>query len=162
MISRHSLAARTLLSLGLACCASACAGESSGPRTDLPEGWETAGVIEDFHQTACNGSPYDGTPEAMTASASDHSIHVLYEPAHFRCAQTVQGFVKKGAGTVDVLVQPTDMNPTSVAKCDCLYGVDMNIAVESGQYSVTIYRRWDHKSGADDPLKIGSTAVAIP
>lgn len=135
---------------------------ASAPAPDLPQGWEAARLIQSLHQTACEGSPYDGTPEAMTASASGRSIHVNYEPAHFRCAQSVQGFVKTGTGTADVLVQPVEMNPTSIAKCDCLYGVEMDIPAKSGDYVVSLYRRWDHKSGADVPLKIGSEAVTIP
>jgi uncharacterized protein involved in high-affinity Fe2+ transport len=162
MTSRLNLVMSTLLLSGAVLCACACAGENAGPRADLPQGWEQATLIEDFHQSACNGSPYDGTPEAMTASANENSVHIAYEPAHFRCAQTVQGFVKKGAGTVDVLVQPVDMNPASVAKCDCLYGLDMNVPADSGGYSITVYRRWDHKSGADSPLQIRSETLVIP
>lgn len=118
-------------------------------------------MIDGLQQTACNGSPYDGTPEAMTASANGRSIHVTYDPAHFRCAQSVQAFLKLGAGAADVLVQPVDMNPAAVARCDCLYGVEMDFPVAGGVYSVTLYRRWDHRSGADTPLQIGSASVTI-
>lgn len=139
----------------------ACGDEGAPPSRDLPADWAGANLIDGVRQTACQGSPYDGTPEAMTAAASGRSIHVAYTPAHFRCAQSVQGFVKLGAGTADVLVQPIDMNPATVAKCDCLYGVEMDIPVTSGAYSVTVYRRWDHQSGGDTPLKIGSASVTI-
>lgn len=98
----------------------------------------------------------------MTATASGRSLRISYDPAHFRCAQAVQGFVKTGPGTADVLVQPADMNPATVAKCDCLYGIDMTIPSESGEYTVTVYRRWDHQSGADGVLEIGSQAVTVP
>ena len=141
---------------------SACGNDESRSGPDLPRGWETARVIADVHQTACGGSPYDGTQEAMTASADGRAVHVVYEPAHFRCAQTVQGFAKIAATSIDVLVQPVDMNPATIAKCDCLYGVDMSVPAQSGTYSVTVYRRWDHKSGADEPLKIGIEAVTVP
>ncbi len=53
------------------------------------------------------------------------------------------------------------MKPTSVAKCDCLYGVEMDLPAPKGDYTVSVYRRWDHKSGADDPLKIGSEVVTV-
>ncbi|HVU02233.1 MAG TPA: hypothetical protein VHE30_10795 [Polyangiaceae bacterium] len=162
MDERLGLEARGFLFLGALFCTAACGSETAGPAPDLPRGWETASAIQDLHQTACNGLPYDGTPEAMTASTSERSIHVLYEPAHFRCAQALQGFVKSGKGSVDVLVQPIDMNPASVAKCDCLYGVDMKIPADSGEYAVSVYRRWDHKSGADGPLQIGSESVTVP
>jgi hypothetical protein len=153
---------RLMLFLSTPFCTAACGEETAGPSADLPQGWETARLIEDLHQTACQGSPYDGTPEAMTASPSGRSIHITYEPAHFRCAQTVQGFLKLGTGNVDVLVQPIDMNPATVAKCDCFYGIQMNVQVESGRHSVAVYRRWDHKSGADSPLEIGSESVTVP
>jgi hypothetical protein len=162
MKAQPHLAAITLVSLSVALATTACGGDESKPLADLPQGWETAQPIADLQQTECEGSPYDGTAEAMTASTDGRAIHIAYEPAHFRCAQSVQGFAKTAAGSVEVLVQPIDMNPASVAHCDCLYGVHMNLPVSKGTYAVEVYRRWDHKSGADDPLKIGSQTVMIP
>lgn len=157
-----NIAVSIALSVVLGVATNACGSEVSKPAADLPGDWQSARAVENLHQTACEGSPYDGTKEAMTASASDRSIEVIYEPAHFRCAQSVQGFMKTSAASVDVLVQPVDMNPASVAKCDCMYGIHMNVPVQSGNYSVSVYRRWDHLSGADDALKIGSATVTIP
>ena len=158
--SRLPMTVLVLASAGF--CAAACGNDTAGAAPDLPQGWEAARLLAGLRQTACEGSPYDGTPEAMTASVNGRSIHVVYEPAHFRCSQSVQAFAKVGMGTADVLVQPADMNPTSIAKCDCMYGVDVDIPVESGKYSVQLYRRWDHKSGSDGPVRIGSASVAVP
>lgn len=140
----------------------ACGGDTQKPAADLPQGWDTAKLIEDLQQTECTGSPYDGTPEAMTASPNGKAIHIAYEPAHFRCAQSVQGFARTASGKIDILVQPIDMNPATVAKCDCMYGVHVDLPVKSGTYAVGVYRRWDHKSGADTPLMIGAQTVTIP
>lgn len=149
---------RTVAAMSITC-ACACSGDDDSPTADLPAGWEGATRIEDFMQSECNGSPYDGPQETAVFSSTDGGIRAVYEPAHFRCAQPVAGFIKVGTNSADVLVQPVDMDPESIAKCDCLYSVELVFSVEPGRYQVTLYRRWDHRSGADDPLEIASETV---
>lgn len=48
-------------------------------------------------------------------------------PHTFRYAQPVTGYVRVSGNAVDVLVQPADMNPSSVSKCDCLYDISLHI-----------------------------------
>jgi hypothetical protein len=137
----------------------ACSDESA-KSADLPVGWD-AQRIETFTQSLCTGSPYDGVPEVVNVTAAPGALHISYGSAHFRCSQSVEGFVKLGVGTADVLVQPVDMNPSSVAKCDCLYDLSMEVNVPRGTYEVTVYRRWDHKSGHDEPLEVGAQSVEV-
>ena len=95
---------------------------------DLPAGWEDAESVDDFSQNRCKDDAYDtGAPEAMSATVGDPGIRVTGDPVHFRCDQEVEGFYKADTETVDVLVQPADMNPRSVAKCDCSYRVEAGI-----------------------------------
>ncbi len=118
--------------------------------------------IPGLQQSSCEGSPYDGAEEALSVTGASGSLHVVYAPAHFRCSQAVAGFVLTSGGDSEILVQPIDMNPQTVAKCDCLYTIDMDIEAPEGEHLVSLFRRWDHKSGADDPLQIGSQSVTVP
>jgi len=129
---------------------------------DLPEGWETADRVASFEQSACGESPIGGPSESLEIATSRSAVEVSYRHAHFRCSQTVEAFARLSTGVMDTLVQPVDMNPASVARCDCLYEITMSIAAPVGQYELTLYRRWDHKSGADEPRRVASRTVVLP
>jgi hypothetical protein len=134
-------------------------------KADLPAGWESAKLAESFSQARCSGSAEDPSapPEAVDVTAAAGSINVAYHNAHFRCEQLVQGFVRVESGGVDVLVQPTDMNPSSVAACDCLYEIKLFESVAAGPTTVTVYRRWDHAGGnPNDPVTVGTANVTVP
>ncbi len=131
---------------------------------DLPPGWEDAQRMVTFAQSACTGSPSmpGGATESIAVTTGQGSVGVAYHDAHFRCDQTVEGFVKVGGGHLDYLVQPTDMNPSSVARCDCLYEITMTSFVASGPETVTVYRRGDHRSGDASAAQVGSASVIVP
>lgn len=124
---------------------------------DLPEGWEDAQPIEDFTQRACEGDPYGGVEPVVTAQKADGGVNVVYDQAHFRCAQDVEGFYLASDGALSVLVQPIDMNPRAVAGCDCLYTLEMGLPVEGD--AVTVWRRWDNVNDPNDPVEIGTATV---
>lgn len=128
---------------------------------DLPEGWEDAEPIPDFYQRQCSGGdPYGETNERIEAESTADAIGLDYLEAHFRCAQTVEGFYKTDGDTVEVLVQPEDMNPRMVAACDCLYDISMTLPV-APPMTVTLFRRWDNINDPNDPVEIGTVeAVA--
>lgn len=144
--ARHAARLAALAALPLAAC---------GP--DLPEGWEDAEPIDDFVQRACEGDPYAGTPATVTAQAADGAVDVVYDKAHFRCAQDVEGFYRADGAAVSVLVQPVDMDPEMVAKCDCLYTIEMGIPVAAE--TVTVFRRWDNINDPNDPVEEGTATV---
>lgn len=131
---------------------------------DLPEGWEDAEAIEGLTQSECKASAYDMTvKEALVATPERGAIHLEYLAAHFRCAQEVEGFVRIAGGRVDVLVQPADMDPGSVAACDCRYDIGMAIkGLSKGAVAVDLYRRWDNLNEPNAPVKVGSAEVQIP
>jgi hypothetical protein len=136
----------------------ACSGES--PRADLPAGWESAAPILTFRQAECAGSALDPSKqESVEVSADPRTITVQYHNAHFRCGQALEGFVRSSVGQRDILVQPSDMNPSKIAGCDCLYELTMTLGVDAGNYLVSVSRRWDHKSGSDGVTFIGSALV---
>jgi hypothetical protein len=64
---------------------------------------------------------------------------------------------------VDFLVEPTDMNPSKVTRCDCLYEITMTADASAGPTTITVYRRWDHVGGNPiDPVEVGTASVAVP
>lgn len=126
---------------------------------DLPEGWVDAQKIEDLTQSECGGDPYGDYEERVEASSQGTSLAVDYLEAHFRCSQDVEGWYREGDAAVDVLVQPVDMNPGSVAKCDCLYEITMTVPV-APPVLLTLYRRWDNLNDDNDPVEVGSVDVA--
>jgi hypothetical protein len=159
MTMNAAIALRVSLALPLLACS-----ESSGSKPDLPPGWEGAQTVSSFTQAACGGSADapDAPSESIEASATPGSVRVAYHAAHFRCAQSVEGFMRASPGGVDFLVQPTDMNPSRVAGCDCLYEVTLASTRPAGPTTITLYRRWDNQSGASDPLEIGTAMVTVP
>ena len=149
--------AQTVLRTTVAFSLLACSGSP-----DLPAGWEGARAVTSFTQAACGGSFGPDSPkETIDVKGDLGSVHVAYHGAHFRCAQSVEGFVRTGPKSVDFLVQPTDMNPTSVAECDCTYEITLAANAASGPTAVTVYRRWDSQSGSTVPLEIGTATAAV-
>ena len=137
-----------LLALPLAGC---------GP--DLPEGWEDADGINDFTQNECEGSAYDTAEVAsVAANADDPGLRVVGDDLPFRCEQEVEGFYRVDGDAVDILVQPVNMDPRSVANCDCLYKVEAGIP-EDPPTTVTLYRRWDSINDENNPVMVGTVEV---
>lgn len=132
----------------------------------LPSDWEEASSAANLSQSACTGSPADleqGTRrERIEIRAVAGGLHVDYRDAHFRCEQRVTAHARRSGSTIEVLVQPADMNPMSVAKCDCLYDIGFEIPnLPAGTYAVTLQRRWDNKHSPNDPVVIGSERVTV-
>jgi hypothetical protein len=156
---------RSKISFAVSCLAfsSACSDETTTRPTDLPAEWEAAQRVKMFSQGACTGSAYDpNVHETLDVTAESGSVNIAYHNAHFRCSQTVEGFVRADPGTLDVLVQPVDMNPATIAKCDCLYEITIALDAGAGTYTVQLSRRWDHKSGSDGVTLVGSASVSVP
>ena len=132
----------------------------------LPAGWNDAAVAENVTQSECKARVSEAAPggneELAVRQAGPGRLRIDYRNAHFRCAQTVTGYVRVSGSTVEVLVQPADMNPSSVAKCDCLYDVSLEVPrLGAGTYDVTLLRRWDNRHNVKEPVRIGSERLTI-
>jgi hypothetical protein len=124
--------------------------------TDLPDGWENAARVKNFVQQVCPGGATDFADERASFEGGTGSIGVDYHDARFRCAQNVEGFFKASGDDVDILVQPIDMHPDSVAGCDCGYNISFLVEpVSSGMRQTTLYRRWD------DPDNLVAISTAL-
>ncbi len=140
---------------------SACGSSDAG--TELPVGWAGAERIAQFTQMECGGPQGPGSPpETIRAAGTVNGLDVDYENANFRCAQLVEGFVRRTGPMVDILVQPIDMHPDKVAGCDCSYHIKTSINTEAGAFKVAVYRRWDALTVPNDPVKIGQVDVSVP
>lgn len=136
---------------------------SSSDSSDLPEGWGGANRVKSLVQEVCPNSDMDFADESASFSGDTGSVGVLYQDAHFRCEQDVDGFFKTAGDAVDILVQPIDMNPKSTAGCDCGYNITFVVdPVSSGPHMVSLYRRWDNITTPNDPVKITAAPVIVP
>jgi hypothetical protein len=124
---------------------------------DLPVGWEDAEPVASLVQAECGGDPYDGAEGSLEASLAGDELSVAYGEAHFRCEQEVEAFYVLEGDVLSILVQPIDMDPVSVANCDCLYDVDLTVdGLDSADLTVELYRRWDNINDPNDPVLIAS------
>jgi hypothetical protein len=112
---------------------------------DLPAGWEGADPVDALVQRDCDGNPYEDYTSTVSADFGESPLAVSVGDVPFRCAQAVSGYWRVVEGDVEVLLQPTDMKPSGVAGCDCLYDVDVAIALEDDVEPdmVRVFRRWD-------------------
>ena len=131
--------------------------------SDLPEGWGNAARVKNFVQQVCPNSGEDFSNEHASFTGGTGSIGVDYQDAHFRCEQNVEGFFKTDGGAVDILVQPIDMHPGSVASCDCGYNITFMVEpVSAGtMQTTTLYRRWDDQNSPNDPVEITTAPVPV-
>jgi hypothetical protein len=142
----------------IALVAAVLAGGCSGP--DLPAGWEKAEKIE-LAQGECLGTSYEASEESIEATPRAGGV-VVSAWARFRCDQEAEGYVKTDGERIDLLFQPKDMDPSTVAKCDCLYELTASLGAASGAHTVTVWRRWDNLNKPNDPLQIGEASVTVP
>lgn len=124
---------------------------------DLPTEWSDYKPVTTLTQSTCDGSPLEEHDERVEGDISASPLEVAIREGHFRCAQDVEGFYRIVEGDIEVLVQPTDMNPSAVAGCDCLYDIDMTLALDAdlAPDNVRVYRRWDNQNDPNDPVLLG-------
>lgn len=129
---------------------------------DLPEDWADAQPVSSLTQGACDGDPYGDSDERLEAEGGAGQASLHYLEAHFRCDQDVEAYYLLEGDTLSVLVQPIDMDPSSVARCDCLYDIDIEIAdLPAGTLTVDLFRRWDNINDDNEPVAIGSAGIEI-
>ena len=115
---------------------------------DLPGIWSKATLIESFTQAECNENMFELTATAPRAlvNTSEDSLVITYPNAHFRCDQTVQGFVKQSDDGYAILIQPVDMDPIMAAKCDCGYTLEVTLPKLKSN-TIRVFHRGDNFGG---------------
>lgn len=123
---------------------------------DLPAGWEDAERVEDFAQAECG----DTGELVLAGEARDGATALSVDHVGARCAQELEAWWQPGGdATAEVLVQPVDMSPASVAKCDCAYDLAMTLPV-AAPVTLDVYQRGD-RHGDDDPQPRSLGTVAV-
>jgi hypothetical protein len=165
LIARAEVWMRALIGLGLALGMGFAAG--CGP--DLPSGWEEAELVAELKQSPCGdgGSTPTGIGTGTgTGTVADQvsvqfedPVHVEYLGAIFRCAQEVEAYALADGDRLDLLVQPVDMHPSEVARCDCAYDVTMDVAEYEGvPTEVRVFQRGDALNDPNDPVEVDTIA----
>ena len=129
---------------------------------DLPDGWENAVKVDGVTQSECQDSAYDeNVIDTFSGVVNGNSIDLMYTNAHFRCSQDIEVFQIKEEDIYKFLIQPADMNPSAVAKCDCLYDISWKTEdITTDSYVFTLHTRGDHKSGRDTPKEIATVELS--
>ena len=127
-------------------------------KVDLPPEFAGAEQIS-ISQDGCNDSSILLHTEYLVLNQPDR---LTYRNAHFRCSQDLCGYALQQENEYHVLVQPCDMDPESVAACDCLNDVGIPIQIPGGPKSVKVWRRWDHRASQSSSLvAIGEIEVTL-
>jgi len=141
--------------------------------SDLPDGWEAAEEIENITQSECEGDPYADEEEAensgesleasqITAEVDGTSLKLNYNEAVCRCEQAVEGVSLVEDSKISVLVQPENMNPSQVAKCDCMYDIEITIPqLTTGEYDLEFFQRRDNYGGEAEMVLVETLAIEI-
>jgi hypothetical protein len=140
--------------------AAACGGSTW---EDMPPGWGAAEPLE-VHQSACRG---DGTSAAarprLLLDKTGGTLTGTYADASFRCGQQdLCGYVLDAREVTGVLVQPCDLHPMHVVRCECLYTVSFALAARPGRTTVALYRRGDLHGAAGNPEAVFVGKASVP
>ena len=111
---------------------------------NLPGIWSKATLIS-LTQEECNENMTEVTASAPKASVKEvnDNLVITYPNAHFRCDQTVQGFMRQSDDGYSILIQPTEMEPKMAAKCDCGYTLHATLP-KAKSNSVRVFHRGDN------------------
>ena len=129
----------------------------AGCSSDLPEGWEDADSLS-VVQGTCN-APHGNLLELVEAEGRPGELRVTYMNAPFRCEQKVTAYMKRDGALIDVLFQPEEMDPSSVARCDCAYTLESTFDAPEGGVTLTVYRRGDAYGTDTDPKDVAPVKV---
>jgi hypothetical protein len=90
---------------------------------------------------------YDDTLSAsLEITDNSDPVGATYFAASFRCFQEVCGYAMEDGGVAKVLVQPCDLNPREVARCDCRYDLSFEFPRPTGE-AVEIWHGTDAYTG---------------
>ncbi|MCA9567058.1 MAG: hypothetical protein KC656_04410 [Myxococcales bacterium] len=123
---------------------------------DLPVGWEDAEPVASLVQHECDGTPYEPYDVTLDADLSGSPVSAAVHNAHFRCAQDVEGFWQWSGDALQILVQPSDMNPRIVAGCDCLYDLDITVEADGTPTSLEVWERQDALNDPNEPERVAT------
>jgi hypothetical protein len=140
--------AAAVASLGFA---ASCGSGSGGASDTLPADWTGAQALT-IEQSQCKGSA-DGTTATSTLDVTDTGgmLAVAITNLSFRCQQSLCAYVTDRGATTRVLLQPCDLHPTNVVRCDCWYDVTFTLPARADRTAVEVYKRFDFYGATTPP-----------
>lgn len=150
-MNRFESAALTVVVLAMTSC--------GGP--ELPLGWSDAREVA-LEQSACDSSD--------PMSPVDHAVHVYLRDARLhveatvsaRCSQELCAYRQRVGDTEQFLIQPCDMHPGSVAKCNCPYRLGLSTKNARTEQLVELYQRSDAYVGDPGLPLVFFSGTALP
>jgi hypothetical protein len=136
------------------------AASCGGGSDTLPADWTGASALT-IEQSQCKGSA-DGAMVTSTLDVTDKggTLAVTVKDVSFRCQQSLCAYATDSGATTRVLVQPCDLHPTNVVRCDCLYDVTFTLPARADRTAVEVYKRFDFYGATTPPTP--TLAVTAP
>ena len=125
---------------------------------NLPEGWEEAELIRELEQSECAGDPGEVTPELQTQILTS-SLLIDMTGIPFRCDQPVEAWLRRQGVTDTIILQPVEMTPETVARCDCAYDFSLRYNPAPDVSTVELNVRADEYGGPASPQRIGTINI---
>jgi hypothetical protein len=132
-------------------------GSESACVNDLPADFVCQRSLK-VEQSQCSGNA-TGTTLAPHAhwSTDGKSLHI--EEARFRCNQSVCAYLDASSDAAKILLQPCEMSPSTVTRCDCGYSFDVPVALPEAVSSVSVELRSDAYGGEPTSRALGTLSV---
>jgi hypothetical protein len=138
-----------MAALVVALCAAGCGSDQE----DLPAGWVGAAGLP-VDQSSCNGNTVMPSAGTLVLMRDMGRLRATYESAQFRCQQRLCAYRLEDTGGTRVLVQPCEMNPATVPKCDCHYSIGFDLPGVGTGRTVELHRRWDRYGASAEPVPV--------
>lgn len=141
-----------------------CGGESAGGTeslsecaSDLPAGFSCERALSVGQSECSANAPGVTLTPNVHWSTDGKALHI--EDARYRCNQSVCAYLDASSAEAKVLLQPCEMSPSTVARCDCRYSFDLPVALPATTTSVSLQLRSDAYGGEPTSQAIGSVTV---
>ncbi len=130
-------------------------GQGGAPNTE--ESTELA-----VKQSACQMDKVGSSPVVTVQSPSSQTISIDVKNLSFRCDQAVLATLTNSAEASVVTFHPKEMNPKTVAKCDCPYDLSTTFPASAGsKVLVKIFRQADNNPSPSSPVSIAVKEVIV-
>ncbi len=135
----------------LACGSTEDDGQAAAETCDVPDGWTCDQTLSVVENDCLLGDP------ALEVLPTSDGSGILISGASFRCEQELCAYLAIDAPNASVLLEPCDMNPTSVAKCSCQHSVTVALDLPAEVTNIDVYTRQDsYGGGPQDAVLVGS------
>jgi hypothetical protein len=125
--------------------------------SDLPAGFSCERSLT-VEQSECLGNATGVSLMPHVHWSTDgHALHV--SDARYRCNQSVCAYLDASSVEPKVLLQPCEMSPNTVARCECSYSFDVPVELPPTTSQVSVELRSDAYGGEPTSQALGSLRV---